>query len=151
MLAVTLDWVVQLCDVSCAFPHAPVEPGGKRIIIRPPKGVSDPKIVWQLLKALYGMRESPRLWSEFWAKVMQELGFERSLTDPDVYRRADAYILAHVDDVLMVVAPASRAKLMEEILAKVRMKWLDEVTADKWSIHLGRQCRLCPQGSPSRS
>ena len=38
------------------------------------------------------------------------------------------------------------AKLMEEISARVRMKWLDQVTEDKRSTYLGRQYRLFPQG-----
>ena len=73
-------WVVTLGDVSTAFLHAPLGPDAK-VYIRPPQNLRKPVVLWKLHKALYGLRESPRLFQEYMAKKLSEHGFIRSIAD----------------------------------------------------------------------
>eukprot|EP00971_Amphidinium_carterae_P179069 3551706-Amphidinium_carterae.1 len=55
-------------DIRTAFLNAEIEPG-RVVVVRPPQLLSDfglqpEKGAWVLLKALYGLKESPGLWSE---------------------------------------------------------------------------------------
>eukprot|EP00971_Amphidinium_carterae_P268582 5328300-Amphidinium_carterae.1 len=54
-------------DISTAFLHAPL-PDDRLVILMPPKVLFDlkilkPDILWIVRKAMYGLRESPGLWS----------------------------------------------------------------------------------------
>ena len=64
----TKRWAISKHDVKGAFLNAKI-PDGKLVIVTPPKqwvdwGIVPPGETWTLEKAVYGLRESPRLWSE---------------------------------------------------------------------------------------
>ena len=53
-------------------------PEDQRIFMRKPVGTADREtIVLRLLKTLYGLRQSPRLFSQLFFKVLRKLGFEQ--------------------------------------------------------------------------
>ena len=62
------QWTVSKHDVKGAFLNANI-PDGKLVVVSPPKqwvewGLVKEGTTWTLIKAVYGCRESPRLWSE---------------------------------------------------------------------------------------
>lgn len=42
-------------------------------------------MVWKLLKCLYGLKQSPRMWNQTNNKVLEEIGFVHFKTDHGVY------------------------------------------------------------------
>lgn len=67
MLARHCDWTAMILDISCAFLNALL--GNERVLIRPSPvlvrlGLLSPNILWIALRAIYGLRKSPKLWEE---------------------------------------------------------------------------------------
>ena len=61
-------WQVSKLDVKGAFLNAPL-PDGELILVEPPKqwkdwGIVGKNVVWRLQKAVYGLRQSPKWWSD---------------------------------------------------------------------------------------
>eukprot|EP00975_Prorocentrum_lima_P061677 12881270-Prorocentrum_lima.AAC.1 len=55
-------------DISTAFLNAPIDES-KVVLITPPQillklGIVTPGTIWKIRKAVYGLKESPRLWQE---------------------------------------------------------------------------------------
>ena len=61
--------------------------------------------VCRLLKGLYGLKQSPRIWSLTLYKFMKDNGFTRGETDMCVYRKMFEeeyiYMILYVDDVII--------------------------------------------------
>ena len=83
-LAVTFGWNVFTGDISTAFLHALIT-GEDIFIIPPSEFYPDQNVVWKLKRALYGLKNSPRLWQDHFASVMKKLNFDRMKSDPNLY------------------------------------------------------------------
>ena len=90
-------------DVSTAFLHADLnetvyvrQPEGHRV-----KGKED--YVYRLKKAMYGLKNAPKAYSDFFMNVLSELGFVQSEC-LWILRKGKSYVyyLFHVDDILCV-------------------------------------------------
>ena len=59
--------------------------------------------VCKLNKALYGLKEAPRLWYEHIDEFLLSMGFTKSVNDPNIYLSSDCdlILLLHVDDLLL--------------------------------------------------
>ena len=96
-------------DISNAFIRA--EMGDLRVAVRLPESFregADDNGTRMLLKALYGLPISPRLWAKTLAKDLTALGWEECKSEPGVYRKFDkqrkevvAYITVYVDDCIV--------------------------------------------------
>ena len=98
IMALRANWCINLADVSTAFLHAPMT---EDIFIWPPaEYYPDFKCLWKLNKAMYGLKQSPRLWQEHFAKVIAELGFRRCKSDGNLYCHSSKqlYVLARFAD-----------------------------------------------------
>ncbi len=60
MYATEKHYLVKLGDVSTAFLHATL-PDDETVLVEPPPSLRRPGRLWQLKKAVYGLRISPRL------------------------------------------------------------------------------------------
>ena len=66
MLARHFGWTAMVLDISCAFLNALLD---EKVFIRPPPvlarlGLLFPNTLWLALRAIYGLRKSPKLWEE---------------------------------------------------------------------------------------
>ena len=89
-------------DISTAFLHADIR---ETVYVRPPSEVQTDGKVWRLLKALYGLKSSPKTWSDHLASLLtNNLGFTRSLTDCCLYYNTEhkTWVLVYVDDLFVV-------------------------------------------------
>jgi hypothetical protein len=59
------------------------------------------KRCWKLLKALYGLRKSPRLWQQEASRVLTSLGFQVVYEDMCLFVREGIIIIFYVDDLIM--------------------------------------------------
>ena len=103
-MGVAEGWSFDQMDVSTAFLYADLE---EETFVEIPEGVTGVEgMVWRLLKCLYGLKQSPRMWNLTIDKVLEEIGFVRFKTDHGVYvfgeGDARVFIALYVDDLLML-------------------------------------------------
>jgi hypothetical protein len=69
-----------------------------------PPGYSKPGKVWKLLKALYGLRKSPRLWFDELVSFLKGLGFHHCPDEPCILINNDTGLILflYVDDLLVI-------------------------------------------------
>ncbi|PKU79142.1 Retrovirus-related Pol polyprotein from transposon TNT 1-94 [Dendrobium catenatum] len=98
-------WRIQQLDVDNAFLHGDIN---ETIYIQQPKGFVDannPLHVCRLHKAIYGLRQAPRLWYTTFTSHLRQLGFAHSQADPSLLIRhkeaTHIYLLVYVDDILI--------------------------------------------------
>ncbi|GJW02902.1 retrovirus-related pol polyprotein from transposon TNT 1-94 [Tanacetum coccineum] len=104
-LVVTNDWPLRQLDIQNAFLHENLK---EQVYMKQPQGFIDPQQpnhVCFLHMSLYGLKQTPRTWFKCLSKVLFDLGFKGSKTDPSlfIYSRGDTllYILVYVDDIIV--------------------------------------------------
>jgi hypothetical protein len=103
VLSLQRGWVTKQVDFSNAFVQAPLN---KDVYVSLPPMFMDEKghdprtLCLKLNKSLYGMREAPKLWSDYLEKGLCHSGFSPSHEDPDIYYGRGMAIVVYVDDVL---------------------------------------------------
>ena len=98
------DWVMDMVDVEAAFLNAHVDTD---MYIEQPEGLRkdlwmqgielDNDTVIKLLRAQYGLVQSPRLWMETFSLILMSLGLKQCQTDPCLF------CLFHEDGNLLVM------------------------------------------------
>ena len=139
-LAIFKQWFVRAGDISTAFLHAPT--GNDNLYMWPPAELygQHSTIVWQLLKAIYGLRTSPKSWQDFLADVLKQLGLTRLVSEPNVYRNEQqtVFVMVYVDDLLFLGEQSEVNKIFEAIQQKVLLRPTGELTYGKTISFLGR-------------
>ena len=102
-LALSRHWYCIGADVSTAFLHA-LWSGETTYVWPPEEFYPQGGVLWKLKKALYGLKNSPKLWQDHFANVMKKLDFVRCKSDANSYKHEDCqlYVLCYVDDLLIV-------------------------------------------------
>jgi hypothetical protein len=98
-LAALKGWTVHQADVKTAFLNSDLE---KHVDVRPPKDVLLPKnCVLRVVRALYGLKQSPRAWYMKLRDTLLEWGWRISQYDPCVFIQDKTGLLmeVHVDDI----------------------------------------------------
>eukprot|EP00971_Amphidinium_carterae_P259871 5156097-Amphidinium_carterae.1 len=81
-----------------------------------------------MTKALYGLRTSPKQWQEHLSTILQRMGFNRLKSDACIFahRQSTIYLMAYVDDLLVV---------LQQFQQRLEMKHTtQQVPADKINI-----------------
>lgn len=113
--------LINQMDVESAFLNGKVI---SEVYVKQPPGYEDGSDkVCKLLKALYGLRESPRAWYECLDNYLQSLGFKRSENDYCLYIMDDnngnnVYIIFHVDDLLIACKNKEKLNKIKSMLSK---------------------------------
>ena len=115
VLAHRYNMLVYQADVRGAYLNAPLD--GSTVLIEPPKGMDAPKAkVLKLNRALYGLRQSGRLWYQKLCQDLNSIGMKRCLMDKCLFYRRSKYglvlLAAFVDDLLIV---GSSERALQEI------------------------------------
>ena len=112
---------VRQIDIKSAFLHLKI-PNDVKLHVKLPKEHTLAGRVFRLLKAMYGIREAPRLWADAYRKfLIEKVGLQQSLGDACLYHSQEAdpkdrlYISFHVDDVL-ITGPPEKLRVFEELL-----------------------------------
>ena len=100
-LAVAHGWHILAGDVSTAFLHALLT--DEVFVIPPVEYYPNGGVLWKLRKAMYGLKQSPRMRQQHFASVAASLGFERLKSDSNLYFQPErrCYMLCYVDDLLI--------------------------------------------------
>ena len=147
-LAVTFGWDVFTGDISTAtaFLHALIT-GEDIFIIRPSEFYPDQNVVWKLKRALYGLKNSPRLWQDHFASVMKKLNFDRMKSDPNLYvhKTKRLYVLTYVDDLMFFGNRSDIDIVMTEMRKKLLLKTTGHLSEGQEVHFLGREIRRTPE------
>lgn len=106
--AVRAGYVIHHLDVKTAFLNGKLN-SGESIFIRPPEGLDlglQNGEALKLRKALYGLKEAPKVWNKTWNTAVHSIGFTQLKSDECIYVAiVDGnmiILLLYVDDILVL-------------------------------------------------
>ena len=122
-LAAVFDLHIEQMDAVLAFLNAKADAD---IYVQIPPGYEElaenlpPDTVCKLLRALYRLKQAPRLWQNDLSEALQEMGFKLCVCDPSIYVHAEYMIIivTYVDDMLMVGKDLSKIRLIQKQLSE---------------------------------
>jgi hypothetical protein len=100
-------------DVVTAFLNGLLS---ETIYMELPDGYKVKGMICRLLRSLYGLKQSPRLWYQRLDSFLLSLGFKRSTADPCLYVRGKCWIAIHVDD-LSIAGERHEIDLVKDYLS----------------------------------
>ena len=130
-IVVQLDLILHQIDVNNAYLNSPLD---TEIYMRQPEGFqTNPNLVCQLRKSLYGLKQSAMLWNGTLSKFMLSQNLKQSDRDPCLYIRVDAqgrlYCLFWVDDIVIAASNSRIINIFKENFAKsFKMKDIGPLT-----------------------
>ena len=172
MLAYTIGkpWSYGTTDIRQAFVLAPWL--GLPVALQPPAiayelGIAEPGDYWLVMMSIYGLRESPALWSKFrneqleqarWTAdidgVQEELRLVQLVTDDQVWKIVRTsgdqeplgYIMIYVDDLLINAQPTAMTSFYEWLAARWECDSLDVLSRGHSIRFLGMEMHLEEDG-----
>lgn len=87
------------------------------------------RLALRLKKALYGLRQSPRLWYKKLTDALKSMGFSRCENDHSVWTKKDVVVAIYVDDILVFGASEEVISETKSNLAK-KFKMVDSGPVD---------------------
>lgn len=98
-LAAMNKWNIRQLDAKNAFLNGKLD---HQVFLEPPEGTTKTSnTVWKLIKSLYGLKQSPRIWYLTIAKVLKENGYQNSIIDPCLFWKKGILLTIYVDDILI--------------------------------------------------
>ena len=143
VMALARNWSISLADISTAFLHAAIGAGEEIFVVPPAEYYPTRNCLWKLNRAMYGLKQSPRLWQEHFAKTMQKLGFRRCKSDSNLYCHSSKqlYVLAYVDDLMIVGDPEQSKAFIDSLNKELLVKITGRLEAGSEHSFLGRKLR----------
>ncbi|KAI6787438.1 hypothetical protein KC343_g10664 [Hortaea werneckii] len=118
------DLECQQFDLITAFLNALIQKF--KIFIEQPHGFEiffdDERLVCLLLRALYGLKQSPLLWYDELTSFLRSIGLAPTISDPCLFIHPDtgAYILIYVDDLLIM---ATTTAIIDQITSLLEQRF----------------------------
>jgi transposase InsO family protein len=133
-VAASRRWTLRQMDVETAFLHGEIDsdifvsfpgvcPGDDSVV-----GSVTGNHVWKLKKALYGLRQSPRLWFKKLSDTLRKVGWQLVTLESCMYVRRDsqnkvkAALAFYVDDILIAGPTNDLDSYVEELKAIFKIK-----------------------------
>ena len=101
ILAATTGWFIEHFDVTKAYLECDM-PEGSNVYLRPPRVLGLYNVLWLVKKAVYGLRESGRLWADKMHQLVQDRGWTRLKSDPCMYVKNGMVLVIWVDDIFIL-------------------------------------------------
>jgi hypothetical protein len=124
-IAAEMGWKIHQMDVKTTFLNGLIE---EEVYIEQPLGFEvhgRESHVCRLKKALYGLKQAPRAWYSRIDAYLQQLGFEKSEVDPNLYFIVvgeDPFILLlYVDDLFITGAERLISSCKESLASEFEM------------------------------
>ena len=115
-IAAVEDLEMKHVDIQCAFLNGVMN---ETVYVEQPQVLNDgTSRVWKLLKTLYGLKQAAREWHKALARLLGEMGFVRSHSDPALYVRKTGrcFIFLWVDDLFIFGRSMGLKELIDQIL-----------------------------------
>ena len=137
-LAARNGWSIDHLDVVTAFLNPNIDRETVFMALPPGMDWVDPRfaldLVVRLRKALYGLRQAPRLWYEEIHRFLLSIDFTQSTVDPNLYYGKGILLLLYVDDILLINTHNNSTESLNLIKQTLQAKY--QMT------HLGRAQRF---------
>ena len=105
----------------------------------PPASEAEEGTFWQVLKALYGLRESPRLFQEYLGDVAANHGWVRLRTDPQLYVHASGALMSvFADDILPLIPDGMEEEIKRTLDTDMKIKWGERISTE-WVCYVPGQ------------
>ena len=133
-----------------AFLHAHL-PDDMKIWIIPPATHKDGPELWRARRALYGLRVSPRLFQERFARGAQQCGWRRVQLDAQFFVLYDAehkligLMSVHADDLMLTMPPNLIEKGWKDLEEEFKIKRTESLEPGVWVKYLGFEMRCLPE------
>ena len=174
--AAQFHWVGKTSDIRTAFLNAPLIPEDletgeegmepKRALIRPPAllvtlGLVGSDEWWEALKAVYGYRKSPRLWSDHRDRTVRKMRIKadrgvivlhQMISEPNMWKvmlyedeelqgegELIGLVLIYVDDLLILSDLTTVDLILEEIKSVWELSQPEEVNSEVGTRFLGSE------------
>ena len=99
-------WHIRQYDVKNAFVHTNIDTDIYTILLISLYRPEDPAYqnkCCHLKKALYSLKQAPRLWSEFFTKAIANLGLDRvPINEGIINSKTQAIIIIYIDDIIII-------------------------------------------------
>ena len=126
-LTANLDWPLHQLDVKNVFLHDNLDE--KVYMDIPPRytGSIDTKIVCNLERALYGLKQSPRAWFSRFSSTMRKYGYHQSNSNHTLFLKHRqskvTTLIVYVDDMIITRDDAEEIlRLQEQLSTEFEMK-----------------------------
>ena len=157
-------WLAAIADITSAFLLADWPPGMPKYAMIQPKVIRDSgdfgEELWMVQRLLYGLRESPMIWSEFRNSKLRQikidhngrrLGLRQAVSESELWVLQDeetfelyGLLVVYVDDLMYM----STQPLVEKLHNQIRALWptssLEWVDAKKGVRYLGVEIKQDP-------
>ncbi|KAI3707500.1 hypothetical protein L6452_26084 [Arctium lappa] len=128
-----MKFIVYQMDVKSALLYGKIE---EEVYVCQPPGFENPKFpdrVYKLKKALYGLHQAPRAWSDTLSTYLLKNGFERGIIDKTLFikrKKKDILLVQiYVDDIIFGSTKAYMCKEFEELMHnRFKMSSMGELT-----------------------
>lgn len=111
---------IHLMDINDAYLNGPID---AEVYMRQPKGFEDqskPYHVLRLLKGLYGLKQSGRIWHKKLVTELKAQGYTQTYSDSCVFVGPDGtLLLVYVDDIVVIADTLNQATKAKERISKV--------------------------------
>src|SRR5436190_11131644 len=118
-MAITARFNLELkqYDAVNAFVHAPLS---NKVYMRMPIGYREKGKVYQLNRALYGLRESPILWQRHFTGTLIDIGLRPIPHEPCCLTSGDGILIFfYVDDIVLAYRKSQESKA-KELLSRLK-------------------------------
>jgi hypothetical protein len=118
-IAAAFDLDIRQIDALNAFVNSEID---EEVYTWMADGFSESGYVYQLQRAHYGLRRSPRLWQQELTQTLEELGLKRIDTDTCLYTDDKVVIMVFVDDILILYRPEHR-RYADDLIRRMQAKY----------------------------
>lgn len=139
-IAAYFNMEIRHYDAVNAFTNARL---ANPIYCHPPHGFSDPDYLWELHRALYGLKTSPLLWYEELTKTLRNLNLQEVKDAPCLWKNDKLLVFFYVDDIVVLARPGhidSLNQFERNLLRQYEIRSLGDLsTFCRIQIHRNRQ------------
>ena len=117
--------LIRQFDIKTAFLYGRLH---ETIFMNPPDGYAEPDTLWRLKRSLYGLKQSPRMWNEYFSEFIKKLGFKTADYDNSIFFRLNplTFIMVYVDDGLIISKCESDINcILKELHREFQMREMD--------------------------
>jgi hypothetical protein len=125
-LAAIKNMKMKSFDVTTAFLNAPID---REIFIKMPKGTKDydesgkPQL-YQVLRALYGLRQAPKQWYDMFMSTLEDIGFQPLVNSSNILVKgsgeSQVIVAVYVDDTMIM---SQNLDAMDRVLEQIQERF----------------------------
>ena len=87
----------------------------------PPELEPDPDVLWQLTRTWYGIKTSPKLWQQYVASKLEELGLKKNTVDPSILTSEQLLVMHQFGELLIVGDKLQQESFIRQLSASVSL------------------------------